>query len=369
MFLLCMKIVLAFVLALLPLAAQVVTTEPVGFNKVTCLANSDTIVGVPLRVQGSITTKLAAVPTLNGELATLSLASSALPAFSKHYLKFIGGTRDGRWYDITANTATSVTIDLNGDNLNGVISGDSVLIAEYWTLNSLFPPAGATTSWTETPVGSGNWVPNGHAIFASTSTFPAGRRTELRFRDLVYAGINPPYSAKYYIHGGIWKLSGGGNTDRGSVALAPDTFLTISHPSTVTRSTTFRALGEVEFGSMNVPLFTLTSGSRDNLISILRPVNVSLESLNLRQSGAFVPSTSTFPSGRLDELLIFDNLVQLQNKTPSMKYYVHNGIWKLSGGGNTNRGLETVPAGSAFIVRKFKSDDGHTDMWLNTYPF
>ncbi len=361
MFLLCMKIVLAFVLALLPLAAQVVTTEPVGFNKVTCLANSDTIVGVPLRVQGSITTKLAAVPTLNGELATLSLASSALPAFSKHYLKFIGGTRDGRWYDITANTATSVTIDLNGDNLNGVISGDSVLIAEYWTLNSLFPPAGATTSWTETPVGSGNWVPNGHAIVP----WPNGlnRRTEVLLPNITAQGINIASAGTYYITGGVWKKFGDTSKPNfGDTILYPDNYFSLRHPSTVAHNTIFRSLGEVENKNFTIFLSTRTTGKQDNFIGLPRPTPIKLKHLGLNDDAVFVASASAL--NRKDELLVFDNETAIRNKAPTVTYYRLSTGWRKFGDASTNQDDTTIPAGAGFIIRKSISD-GSSDVWQN----
>jgi hypothetical protein len=81
------KIPLMVVLATAVLAIQShggETTNPMGFNTVTCLANSDTIVGVPLRAQGSIATKLAAAPAVNGAQATLTLAHNTLPSLGTH---------------------------------------------------------------------------------------------------------------------------------------------------------------------------------------------------------------------------------------------------------------------------------------------
>jgi hypothetical protein len=60
------------------LMAQSVTSGSVGFNKVTCLSNSDTIVGVPFRAQGSRHTKLAAAPVVSGDVAALILKSTIL---------------------------------------------------------------------------------------------------------------------------------------------------------------------------------------------------------------------------------------------------------------------------------------------------
>jgi hypothetical protein len=364
---------IALFLAPMCLAAEYVSTEPIGFNKVTCLTNSDTIVGVPLRQQGSLRSLLTAVPTVNGDSAMLTLPAGSLTAgaLTGHFLKFIDGDRDGRWYDIqtsstgTANTASTVTISLNGDTLGAVTTGDQVLIAQYWTLDTLFPPAGATTAWTETPAGSGNWVPNGHAVVPSTSTLTDGRFTEILFYNIAAIGTNLPVSKFYFIHNGIWKLSGDANTNQGAVAFPPSAYFSIRHPSKIAHSTVFRPIGEVETGSFTLPLTTRTSGQQDTLIGLPRPIGITLDQLGLKGTAAFVNSTGTRTNQRRDQLLVFDNAQQLQNKSPAAIYFVHNSLWKLSGGGSTDRGGVVIPAGAAFVIRKYQTTDGFTSFWSN----
>ncbi|MFU8849280.1 MAG: TIGR02597 family protein, partial [Opitutales bacterium] len=169
-------------------------TDPIGVNKITCPVNSDTIVGIPFRKEGSRSTVTSASPiNVVGEpdLKEIPLSALTLEAGSltQHYLKFDSGSRDGRWYDITANTATSVTIDLNGDTLDGVTTGDRVTIAEYWTLNTLFPPANATGDPTTT----------GHAVVGSNGTGSRNRKTEILYPDLLGLGINRAAPSQYYI--------------------------------------------------------------------------------------------------------------------------------------------------------------------------
>ena len=359
--------------ASLPVAAQSVTSDPIGFNKVTCLANSDTIVGVPLRKEGSLQAKLTADPVINGDFATLTLSATNLGTLNNHYLKFNSGTKDGSWFDITANSDDAVTINLNGESLTAAAEGDSVMIAEYWTLDSLFPPVaspgvqGPTTSWTETPAGSGNWVPNGHAIVPSTNTLGTGRRTEVLLPNLDAIGTNNPPEGRYYIHSGIWKKSNAGNTDFGTTIIFPDTHFRISHPTTVPYATTFRAAGEVEMAVTIIPLSTQQTTSQDNYVAVPRPLPVTLNALGLLGTPAFMASTNTLGTGRRDELLVFDNFHQLQNKAPSAVYYVHGGIWKLNNGGNADRGLEVIQAGAGVIIRKYQTATGATVFWAN-YP-
>ena len=359
-----------------PLLSETVTTEPVGYNKVTCLANSDTIVGVPLRVQGSITTKLVAAPVVdpeNSDLVTLTLHNSELPAYtpSTRYLKFNGGAADGRWYDITANTTNSVTIDLNGDILPAVAADNSVIIAAYWTLDSLFPPTGATTSWTETPAGSGNWVPNGHAIVASTNAFSSGRRTEILLPNLTGVGTNLSSSGTFYLFNGGWRKQGQSVTSNfGAQVLYPDNYFTIRHPLAVAHATTFRSLGEVETKSFIIPLNTRSDGKQDNFIGLIRPVGLRLQDLALGGTPAFMTSESAFSSGRRDELLVFNNQLAAQNKSASATYYYFNGAWRRQGQPvTTDAGSDIIPAGWGFLIRKYQVSGGLTAYWINTSSY
>jgi uncharacterized protein (TIGR02597 family) len=347
------------------LTAQTVFTDPVGFNKVTCLGNSDTIVGVPLRMNGSENSKLSASPVVSGSTATLTLLASNLPIWtgSTRYVKFNSGTKDGSWYDVTSNTANTLTINLNGDNLTGVVTGDSVLMAEYWTLDTLFPPAAATTDPATT----------GHAIVASTGTTLSARRSEILLPDIQGSGINLAVIDKMYIHGGIWKRSGDtSGANMGGNKLFPDNFFTIRHPATITTSTVFKSFGEVEVRNFTIPLNTLATGSQDIFVSIPRPIPVSLSQLNLWQSGpnsAFVASTGTGLSGRRDMLYVFDNTLAARNKAPSVTYY-HNGTsWLKVGDGTVNHDADIIPAGVGIMIRKFRTVGGGSVDWKNLSPY
>lgn len=343
----------------LPAVAESVTSEPIGFNKVTCLSNSDTIVGVPFRVQGSLTTKAAAVPVVNAGSATLTLTVTNLTAgaLTRHFIKFNSGAKDGAWYDVTDNTTDSVTIDLNGDNLTGVVAGDALVIAEYWTLNALFPPAAATTDPGTT----------GHAIVASIGTLAFQRRTELLLPDLQGAGINRATSGKYYIHGGIWKKSGDATgADQGALLIYPDSYFTVRHPASVAASTVFKSTGEVEVRNFTIPLATLTTGQQDTFVGIPRPVGVTLAGLNLWQSGAFVKSDGILAFQRRDLLLVFDNAAAAQNRSASATYF-HNGTsWLKLNDGTVNHDTDIIPAGAGFIIRKYRTADGSSALWKNT---
>lgn len=346
-------------------SAESVVTEPIGFNKITCLTNSDTIVGVPFRSLGSINTALSSAPVTaqDGESATLSLSVSNLgvSSLSSHYVKFNDGTHDGRWYDITGNTGNSVTIDLNGDNLTGVLSGAAIVIAKFWTLESLFPPAGATTAWT-LDAETGIQVPNGHAIVASSSAL--NRRTEFLFPNTTAEGINLSSNGRYYITGGVWKKFGDtSRPDFGDTILYPDICFTIRHPSTVLHPTAFKSLGEVEMNNFTIFLSTRTTGKQDNFIGVPRPIPVKLKDLGLNDNSVFATSASALI--RKDELLVFDNEVANRNRSSSARYYRVTAGWRKFADGAEDHDNTIIPAGAGFIIRKVATVDGASAIWQN----
>lgn len=339
--------------------AQSVATTPVGHVIIPCLANSDTIVGVPLKQPTVAGGALSANPSVAGGSATLTLNGTNLGSLANtHYVKFTTGAASGKYYAITANTATTLTVDLNGDSL-GAVQNDKLSVTKFWTLAELFNPAEATTD----PATTGN------AIVASTSTLAAGRRTELLLPDTASAGINLAPQISFYVHNGIWKKVNGDNTDMGTQQLWPDTYFVIRHHPSVTAATNYSSSGEVEMQNFRIPLATLTSGPQDNYVALLRPANVSLNQLALGGTAAFVESIGTLVNERRDELLVYDNTAALLNKTPSATYYRHSGIWKKVNSGNTNFGTTVIPMGAGIVVRKYATATGATVFWNNTQPY
>ena len=339
--------------------AQSVVSDPLGFNTIVCLPNSDTIVGVPFRPNGSQQGTLAAAPTgTDGDTATLTLSGN--PGFTDdefkdtHYVKFTSGAMDGHWYAITANTSDTLTVDLNGNNVPGAAADDGVVIAKFWTLDTLFPPADATTDPATT----------GHAIVKSSNVL--NRSTEVLLPDFASQGINLPPNRKFFIEGdpAAWKEVTTGFPAAGSVILWPDTYFIIRNPGLNGNSTKFKISGEVETGKMAIPLSTSATGMQDNFVAIPRAIDVKLTDLGLISSGAFVPSSNTL--NRADELFVYDNSVDLQNRTPSAKYFYYDGAWRKVAAGFPVADDDVIPAGSGILIRKAQSD-GSTVFWVN-YP-
>jgi uncharacterized protein (TIGR02597 family) len=339
-------------------------TTPVGYISQTCAANSDTIVSLPLRQSAAAAGALSGAPDTATVPGSAIYTLSGSPGFTvdayagTHYVKFTSGADIGRWYAITANTANTITVDLNGATV-GAVDTDTLEILKFWTLNELFNPAASTTD----PLTTGN------AIVASTSQLAAGRRTSVLLPDMTSAGINLAPTTTYYVNGGIWKKQGSGATDFGGDQLWPDSYFIIRNPSAVTSPTTYTVTGEVEVGEFDVALGTQAGTSQDNFVGIPRAVDVALNDLNLGGTAAFVDSTSQLAAGRRDQLLVFNNAASGQNKAPVTTYYRNAGLWKKQGGGATDFGADVIPAGSGFIIRKYQSGTGATANWDNTAAY
>ena len=358
--------------------AEVIMSPPLGINKVTCLANSDTIVGIPFRKSGSRSTLISGTPTLAAgqaegvtDLWVVPLTNLTLQADSlnTHYLHITSGTHDGRWYDIVANSTNSVTINLNGDDLTGVAQNDRVTIAEYGNLDTLYPPAQATTGWTEDPENLGTFVQNGHAIVGSNGTGSRSRKTEILYPDLIGLGINRAATKQYFIdlQSGEWKDSFD-NSTANDIRLWPDVSFTIRHPSVISSSTIYAANGEVETNKMAILLASITTGKHDNFIAIPRPVDVALVDLNLGGTDAFVGSDGIGSRSRKDELLLVDNMIQGRNKAATKQYYFDTsgaGVWRDSFD-NSDASLAVIPAGTGFVIRKSNSLTEATHFWQQT---
>lgn len=344
-------------------ASEIMT--PVGVVKIPCLQNSDTIVGLPTRQNAAFEGSISAAPdttTISGS-AILTLAGSPGLTTNQfagdYYVKFKNSSTpaigDGQWFTVTANGSATITVNLNGGSIDAV-SGADLEVLKFWTLDELFPPSECTTDASTT----------GNAIAASSSTNSTDRQTELLYPDLISNGINLAASATYFVHDGTWKKDGGGDTDFGGTQLWPDVYFTIRNGSNVSAATTYVCIGEVELGDFDLPLSTQTSGRQDNFIGIPRPLNITFDELNLGGSSAFVTSTSDQPTGRKDQILVFDNTQAALNKSSSETYFYYSGAWRKVSNTSVDSGGDIIPKGAGFIIRKAPTVDGATHIWKNT---
>lgn len=331
-------------------------TTPVGYVSQTALNASDTYVSLPLRQPTVSAAALTSDVTSGATDALLTVSTATFGSFANtHYVKFTSGPKNGSIYAITSNTSTTITIDRSGETVNA-LTGNTFLVSKFWTLAELFNPAASTNLASTT----------GNAIVSSASATAGNRRTEILLPGTA-AGVNLSSAGTFFITGGQWRKQGTAG-DFGTQQLWPDNYFIIRHPATVTGPTTYTISGEVDTGSMVVPLATLASGKQDNPIAITRPIDVTLNGLNLGNTPAFVTSATATAGNRRDELLVFNNGVAGLNKSASKTYYFLGGTtnqWRQQGFG-VDAGSDIIPAGSAILIRKFAVPGGTTAFWNNT---
>jgi len=332
-----------------PLSLAQAVSETVGFNKVTCLPNSDTIVSAPLMdTTDSFGGTVTGTPTLTGtapeNIATFTVLNVANLTVNKYqnmfYVQFTSGQLDGQSFQVSANTASTLSIKLEGEDGNKISATDTFKVCKFWTLDTLFPDGNTT-------------------IVNSLGQLGFQHRTYVLMFDYGATGINNPAPKTFYRTAAGWFDIA--NADANNEIIWPGSPIVIRHPQTVAASTTYVCSGEVHSDAQVIPLFTSNSGERDNTVSIQRPIPVKLEDLNLIANNAFTPSPSQLGFQRKDTLKIFDNTDAKLNKPASQTYYYYDGNWYNSSNALSND-VEIKPS-EGLIIRKSQTNDGATHFW------
>ncbi|MEP6698517.1 MAG: TIGR02597 family protein [Verrucomicrobiota bacterium] len=160
-----------------------------------------------------------------------------------------------------------------------------------------------------------------------------------------------------------WRLVGDNTTNHGDDALLPDSYFVVRNQNGAP-TLPLVSLGSVLLKKLTVPLLTSTSSAQDNPVSIVRPLDVTLNATGLNLTdGSFVAN---------DQLLLFDNTQVGFDKSPSAIYYqdssVANGRWRLVGDNLTDHGGDLIAMGTGFIIRKATTASGQPAFWTNSFP-
>src|SRR5438105_1061985 len=327
-----------------------VTTDPVGFTTTSCLGNSDTYLGIPFtrppEFTGTVQSANADTLTINGTPGWAAnqfvYAAGTQP---KHYYIVIGNgaasnPKEGHIYPVLSNGASTLTVDTAFDNLTGVAASAKVTLIPYWTPATIFRSSDAGVSFTST-------------------TSPPIYKTELVIPNTWSGGINlAPAAIYFFINNGSnvgWRLEGNNSTDHGDDPLLPDSYLIVRN-SNGAPTLPLTATGSVLMSKLAVPILASASQQQDNPVTMIRPVDATLDSNGL------APIDNSFVRG--DQLLLFDNTQAQIGKQPSKTYTFSDG-WRLSTD-NLDHSKDVISAGSAMLVRKAAKLGGATVYWVNT---
>lgn len=340
------------VLAAASLHAQTAATDPVGAVAITLKGASDTVVAVPLTPAPAYSGLVASASAGAGNAYNISV--SGTPGWTNgqfsglFYVRVTSGTKAGMYYTVTGNTPTQLTIDSAGDNLAGLVAGDSFKVFRYWTLGTLFPPASAGTA--------------ANPLTPSLGTLSSQRRSQILLPNNAAVGINiSPAGSYYFTTSGGWASATGNAAD--DVVLWPDSYFIVRQPATVTADVSWVNVGSVVASKLALPLSTTNTGQQDNFLGLTRPIDIRLADLGLETG--FVESLGTLSSQRRDLLLVFNNELAAFNKAPSQSYFRFNGNWLSVASGTPIANDVILKAGSGFMVRKYQTDDGAARLWVN----
>jgi len=332
-------------------AETTVATDPVGFMTIDLPVGSDTIVAAPLTkapvFQGAVTSR-------NGFVLTSTGANFGNLTSLPHYVQVIGGTQNGMLFDISANTADTVTLVDNGVQPTGLDSGASFKVVPYWTLGQLFPLSDQGVSFTP-----------------SASTLPGTRRTQILFPNVTGTGINRSASATYFfVTNSSWRSTATASVSADNTPILPDSYFIVRNTTNSAAGLKLTVAGNVNPGAVAVQLDALGNTQNDNYVSLGRPVDITLNNLGLISSGAFTPSASTLPGARRDTLLVFNNAATGFNKAASATYfYLTNSTtngWRSTATANTEVGDTVIPAAVGYVIRKATNSGTVTTFWTNT---
>jgi uncharacterized protein (TIGR02597 family) len=254
--------------------------------------------------------------------------------------------KEGNFYTITGNDATSVTVNLNGDSLSNVVVGTMVKIIPYWTLGTLFP--------------------GGQGVLTSPSI--GSQPTQILLPDSLSQGIDLIPNQTFYYFNGAWRKvgSGLGTISWNDQILYPDLYFVVRNNTSV--GTTFSPAGSVVTGKLAIQLATSNQGSlqQDNFVTFQRPVPVSLNNSGLIASKAILPSPGPFVGVLTDQVLVFaDSATPVIDRVPTATYYYYNSAWRKVGSGPAiDVGADLIPAAAGVIIRK-GNGTGNTVTWSN----
>lgn len=329
-------------------------SKAIGFNKVTCDGDADTLVSVPFHLKPAHVGLVDGDPTDTssgsveaGEDIIITLDGTTFgddTLVGTHYVRIRSGAKDGFYYEIAANTATTITLSSNGDDLTGIVDGTQISVIPHNTLGNLFP--------------------NGDGVHPSASGFV--RRTEV-FIPSTTLGINKGAQATYFYNdtAGEWQsFPPSGNKD--SVVVPPNQVLIIRH--NLPDSTQICFYGRVPNGTHAVQI-DIGTGKNDVFYSIDRPIPVSLRDSGLGENGDFEVSANLFV--RKDELYVF---VPGEKNPGALKTYVlipptgaGDSGWRAFPNAADDVGDDLVfQPGEAVVIRKAAAGSEATVFGLNS---
>ena len=335
-----------------------VSTNPVGFYKVECPANSDTHISIPVTRPPVFEGKVASVSgsslIFEGEsaLGTEELAYEQGVQPNHYYAIFKDGPYEGAWFDVVSNTASSVVLECAESVLTSELAGSSVQIIPHWTLNTLMPNGAGTHT-------AKNAIPTSLVLFYSPDLVGVKfAPTAFFFSDF---GADSPYS--------YWCKTGdiddeGNYFNQNDFVIPPNSVIAIRNPQN-RDATALSFSGNVKMFASDVSVGILASSTnQNNILASLSAVPIKLSDLTDSLIGDGLMEKNTIP---VDLLLVYDKSKVVKNKPLSSYYYYYagegnafNGWYKLNGDAKMDD-LEILSTDAVYIRKAAKLKDPYVN--------
>jgi uncharacterized protein (TIGR02597 family) len=186
---------------------------------------------------------------------------------------------------VLSNSADTLTLEVpSGYSLGSAAAGDSLVIIPHTTLGELF---------------------------SGVSNLPDG--TEVSYFENASNGINKSPAGGYVYFAPDWYDASTFDIVNGAV-LYPDETLLVRVPGDSANDFVLVKSGNVPTVGHSFPIVTSAAGANDNFVSPQIPAEVEIATLFSNASDG-------------DEILLFDNTVRAQNKSPSGGYVYFSPSW------------------------------------------
>jgi len=303
------------------------------------LLRETALVGSPTDVTGGVL-------TIGSDLTVDEFVAEA------HFVLFSSGALSGEWFQVTSNTATTVTVADDLASL-GALTSDSVKVIPFWTLGTLFP--------------DGEGFPGSVNVLDPVAF--------ILMNNVNAIGTNLSSGNSFFYHTGEqvvagWYLDGAFGATVNDQVITPETYFTIRNASGADSSVV--VTGVVPVDQVATQVGRLAASAQDNQLVNPYPTPLSLADSQLFESGAVVASPNVLDP--VDFVLVYDNTpASGTNVSPARAYFYHSGEqvtagWYLDGAFGATVNDDTIPAGGAFIVRKANGAAG-TVKWSPIIPY
>lgn len=375
---------MASIIALAPIAlaptASAEVTAPVGYVKLTFNAQSDTPFSLPMNRPkvysgqvDSISGNVIAIENDDftaGELVYDNVDDANGLQLEKYYLLFTTGILEGRTFDVTSNTANSITVDPDWQEddpaeeaniqtlINDALATDNFEIRPHWTLGTAFP--------------EGKDIPR-------TTSFSDIKGT-VQFRT-VQTGTNIPITVEYtYFDSATddnldgWYLPNSPESGKkDDILLSNNTFYIFRNLSSTDYSPNI--IGDVALVDFKNNLQTHVV-LNDNYKTIAFPVELSLAQSKLYESGVF-KATESFSLRDGDTLQVYSYPITTFNKPISTEYVYFDSSndtldgWYLPNSPESGKKDDELvfKPGRGYIIRTVPRDTESNRFWTTPRPY